>query len=867
MEKQQDLISVIVPVYHIKEYLERCVDSILAQSFTNLEILLVDDGSCDGTEELVDKLSGKDRRIRVFHKENGGSSSARNLGIREARGRYLGFVDSDDYIEPFMYERLYRAMRETGMPIAQGGRREIDEQGELLPDICVPPDSQTVYDGEAFMRELLLHSGDCSFCTKLTDASLFEGRIFPEGKLNEDFHVLVQMLPEIAGIVSVPERIYNVFYKSGSNTRTDSAQKFSRVYGDNVDNADMVTGLVKEYYPELTKTALRFGLYQRLDYMLHIPIAEMKKSNGQYNSIAGYLKKNRGEIRENSELTKKQKIYLLLFSVMPVLTRKAHRFIKTESFLDILAQKTVFLFLTGISGAFCLYAWKYTQWFKGYEEEYLENYLDSKQGNIIWLLGTIVLFILLSKIFLWTGKEAEWKKKQKIQKERLYILLGVVCLYYFTGAVFWVNTSHSVPYGDQLSVVQCAAAFQEGVFEPLFSGGYIDIWPHQLGLALVLEALFKLFGQGNYQAFQYLNACFMPLLVFAGFQVTRHLFGRKEACLYYLLLMTGCFQLFLYVPYVYGETGSISLMLTAAWCLSEYMKKQEDASGWLAGCMVSSAISMLLRKNCLIFVIAECLVLLVLAIRERRLRTLGALFLLGGCCLLCSVGVKKSYEVRADYEIGGGVPPMAYIAMGQQDAWPGPGWYNNYNKECYQIAGFDTEAASVIAKEYLRVRLLAYRENSSAAVEFIKQKLLTQWNEPTYEAFWVNESFAPEILDSANGEVMEKNLTREVFYGKLGQKLTDFMDRYQFIVYGMTAVAAACLFLRKRKTEELLLPAAVIGGFLFSILWEAKSRYILPYFVFMIIYSAYGIYCIHRGWQILWNIKNREKHGERKKAA
>ena len=213
MEKQQDLISVIVPVYHIKEYLERCVDSILAQSFTNLEILLVDDGSCDGTEELVDKLSGKDRRIRVFHKENGGSSSARNLGIREARGRYLGFVDSDDYIEPFMYERLYRAMRETGMPIAQGGRREIDEQGELLPDICVPPDSQTVYDGEAFMRELLLHRGDCSFCTKLTDASLFEGRIFPEGKLNEDFHVLVQMLPEIAGIVSVPERIYNVFYK------------------------------------------------------------------------------------------------------------------------------------------------------------------------------------------------------------------------------------------------------------------------------------------------------------------------------------------------------------------------------------------------------------------------------------------------------------------------------------------------------------------------------------------------------------------------------------------------------------------------------------------------------------------------------
>ena len=107
MEGQRELISVIVPVYNIREYLERCVESILAQTWENLEVLLVDDGSTDGTEKLVDELQKRDGRIRVFHKENGGSSSARNLGVCEAKGRYLGFVDSDDYIEPFMYERLY----------------------------------------------------------------------------------------------------------------------------------------------------------------------------------------------------------------------------------------------------------------------------------------------------------------------------------------------------------------------------------------------------------------------------------------------------------------------------------------------------------------------------------------------------------------------------------------------------------------------------------------------------------------------------------------------------------------------------------------------------------------------------------------
>lgn len=325
MERQQDLISVIVPVYNIKEYLERCVDSILAQTWENLEILLVDDGSTDGTDRLADELAGKDARIRVFHKENGGSSSARNLGIREAKGKYLGFVDSDDFIEPYMYEKLYRAMRETGMLIVQGGRKEIEESGNILPDICIPPKERMVYDGESFMRELLLHRGDCSFCTKLTDASLFKNREFPEGKLNEDFHVLVRMLPEIEGVVSIPERTYNVFYKSGSNTRTASENHFSRVYGDNVDNADMVTDIVRQHYPELMGTAKRFGLYQRLDYLLHIPVWDMRRENSQYRGIVRYLRENRGEVLKNPELTGKQKLYLLLFSVMPKGIRRVHR--------------------------------------------------------------------------------------------------------------------------------------------------------------------------------------------------------------------------------------------------------------------------------------------------------------------------------------------------------------------------------------------------------------------------------------------------------------------------------------------------------------------------------------------------------------
>lgn len=344
-----ELISIIVPIYNIKEYLERCVDSILAQTYENIEVLLIDDGSTDGTSLLVDELGKKDNRIRVFHKENGGSSSARNLGIREAKGSYLGFIDSDDYIEPYMLEKLYEAIQRTGMPIAQGSREEIDEQGNILPDICIPPEKETVYPSKDFMKELLLHKGDCSFCTKLTDAKLFGTRKsddgersagecdtgeqqkvfrFPEGALNEDFHVLVQMLPKIAGIVCIPERTYHVFYKSGSNTRVKDENAFSRVYGDNVDNADMVLKIVEKEYPDLVTIAMRFGFYQRLDYLLHIPISQMMRENRQWQDIVKFLRKHRREIQRNPELTKKQKVYLRLLAMSPVMVRKIHRMVK-----------------------------------------------------------------------------------------------------------------------------------------------------------------------------------------------------------------------------------------------------------------------------------------------------------------------------------------------------------------------------------------------------------------------------------------------------------------------------------------------------------------------------------------------------------
>ena len=315
-------ISVIVPVYNSIDCLERCVSSIRAQTYVNLEILLIDDGSTDGTGELCDRLVLEDSRIRTFHKANGGASSARNLGIRHAEGEYLGFVDSDDYIEPDMYALLMEAAGERHVPIVQISRDEVDEAGIRLPDVCVPPDDIRFCRSEEFLKELLLHQGDCSFCTKLVRRELFGTHAFPEGELNEDFRLLVQMLQETDGVLILPKQCYHVVCRQTSTTRSRTQDSFSRVFTDIVNNADEVQALVDREYPQLHAYAVRFNLCQRLDYLLHVPLAQMK---GTFcRRVVGYL---RGHIRDtltNPYLTGRNKVYLLLLTAAPETVRKVH---------------------------------------------------------------------------------------------------------------------------------------------------------------------------------------------------------------------------------------------------------------------------------------------------------------------------------------------------------------------------------------------------------------------------------------------------------------------------------------------------------------------------------------------------------------
>lgn len=309
--------------------LEKCVRSVQNQTYDDLEIIIVDDGSTDDTGNLADELAKTDdkKRTVVYHKDNGGSSSARNLGILKASGDYLGFVDSDDFIDPQMYSRLAKVVEEEKVLIAQIGRDEIAADGSELESVVSIPDIYTEVSARSFIKELLLHKGDCSFCTKIVARQLFENASFPEGELNEDFWLLIQML--LSGktelfVGVLPYIGYHVFYRETSNTRTLDRNVFPRVFTDIVVNANRVLEVVPKKYPDLLIYAERFSLVQHLDYIMHIPVNQMTRDNKFYIQVCDYLKSHKVQIRSNPYLTESQRNKLKLMATAPKFVRWVH---------------------------------------------------------------------------------------------------------------------------------------------------------------------------------------------------------------------------------------------------------------------------------------------------------------------------------------------------------------------------------------------------------------------------------------------------------------------------------------------------------------------------------------------------------------
>lgn len=221
--EQKPLISVIVPIYKVEEFLNRCVDSLLAQTYENLEILLVDDGSPDNCGSICDEYARKDSRVQVIHKANGGLSSARNAGLEIARGEYIAFLDSDDWIEPDAYETMMLFAQKHEVKLVCAGRYDVYGEEKVL-GLC--PEGEKVVSGEAFAG--MIFRWDCcdsAAWDKLYHRSLWETARYPLGKICEDVPVTYRLALKAGKVALCPKPFVNYYHRPGSITTAAVSDK------------------------------------------------------------------------------------------------------------------------------------------------------------------------------------------------------------------------------------------------------------------------------------------------------------------------------------------------------------------------------------------------------------------------------------------------------------------------------------------------------------------------------------------------------------------------------------------------------------------------------------------------------------------
>ena len=216
------MVSVIIPAYNVEQYVERCVYSVTKQTYRNLEIILVDDGSTDCTGIICDKLAKEDNRISVIHKTNGGLSDARNAGIDVSRGEYISFVDSDDYITSDMLEHMMNAMCETDISMVVVG---FWKQSGDAREYCGPTTERVVSSEEALKDIYIGHEIYPASWNKLYRRALFNNNRFAVGMINEDSEIITKLLVECKRVALVSKPLYIYMIREGSITQSSFSSK------------------------------------------------------------------------------------------------------------------------------------------------------------------------------------------------------------------------------------------------------------------------------------------------------------------------------------------------------------------------------------------------------------------------------------------------------------------------------------------------------------------------------------------------------------------------------------------------------------------------------------------------------------------
>lgn len=310
------LVSVVVPVYNVEMHLDKCVQSLVDQSLSDIEIILVDDGSTDESSSICDSWAQRDERILVVHKENGGLSDARNLGVAYAQADYVGFIDGDDYVDAQMFDVLYGAIKRHDVGLAAC---DVTFEPRGLKRVFGIPSERTedglyILDAEVALRESVLSRLPRIWApTKLYPKRVFDdGFAFPLGKTFEDAFTIVDLLSRFEKIAVDPRGFYHYVDHGGG---TISSASFSDRTYDIIDAWENSAAQAAVFFPRLKEEfefRCHWARYTVLDKMI---LSGLASSDPRLKDVVSYLKENKHKILANKYVGKGRKIAIRFLCV------------------------------------------------------------------------------------------------------------------------------------------------------------------------------------------------------------------------------------------------------------------------------------------------------------------------------------------------------------------------------------------------------------------------------------------------------------------------------------------------------------------------------------------------------------------------
>ena len=456
---------------------------------------------------------------------------------------------------------------------------------------------------------------------------------------------------------------------------------------------------------------------------------------------------------------------------------------------------------------------------------------DSLPRNLLLLALTITLGVTV--ILLLRG----WGKWEKVKPWHLALGIGI---WITVVGSLWVAMSLSAPTHDSRIVTAAGYAAAQGDLSQIDADYFLQ-FPFQLGYVFWTELWARVFSLTNtdFIFMEFVNVLCLAFGEAALVLLTERLFKSREVTVATALMLAVFPQPVIFSTFLYGTIPGLCFAAWSIYFLVRYM--QTDRYRYLLPAALCLSVAVALKLNNLILLVAAAIILAAHLLKRPSLRRLLAVFVLCATVMTLPNFGKWQYSLRLHKDFGDGIPMVSWLAMGLHDAEPGPGWYDG----TYTVTNFwshsgDGEAASEASMEVVQARLEQMAEEPRETAAFFRDKILSQWNETTYQSIWNNQ---------VRGQFGEKWGVAKLVCGDGEAFAKSVMDAAAQLVYGGMLLATVFLLLdavRKKQgrpedeAARYLIPLLFLGGFLYHALFEAKSQYVITYVVCMIPYAAWG---------------------------